>query len=136
MCEAGITQQMRKLSVKFRYHNGQLADFGAFPFSFAIEFTQLFPNQPRKMNNIIQNAEINKISFKLIILATILFSVLILDLFFNFHYNTYVYLFFIEIILLVYKFRNSSILTIILLFSSLKPKALGPLETMNTPSSV
>ena len=48
-------ERMRKLSVKFRYHNGQLADFGAFPFSFAIEFTQLFPNQPRKMNNIIQN---------------------------------------------------------------------------------
>ena len=48
-------ERMRKLSVKFRYHNGLLADFGAFPFSFAIEFTQLFPNQPRKMNNIIQN---------------------------------------------------------------------------------
>ena len=47
--------RIRKLSVKFRYHNGQLADFGAFPFSFAIEFTQLFPNQPRKLNNIIQN---------------------------------------------------------------------------------
>ena len=48
-------ERMRKLSVKFRYHNGQLADFGAFPFSFAIEFTQLLPNQPRKMNNITQN---------------------------------------------------------------------------------
>lgn len=48
-------ERIRKLSIKFRYHNGQLVDFGAFPFSFAIEFTQLFPNQPRKMNNIIQN---------------------------------------------------------------------------------
>lgn len=71
------------------------------------------------MKNIIQNAELNKISFKLIILTTILFSVLILDLFFNFHYNTYVYIFFIEIILLIYKFRFRSIITIILLFSSL-----------------
>ena len=43
-------ERIRKLSVKFRYHNGQLADFGAFPFSFAIEFTQLIPNQPRKFN--------------------------------------------------------------------------------------
>ena len=43
-------ERIRKLSIKFRYHNGQLVDFGAFPFSFAIEFTQLFPNQPRKFN--------------------------------------------------------------------------------------
>lgn len=43
-------ERIRKLSVKFRYHNGQLADFGAFPFSFTIEFTQLIPNQSRKFN--------------------------------------------------------------------------------------
>ena len=47
--------RIRRLNVKFRYHNGQLADFGAFPFSFAIEFTQLMPNQPRKFNNSLQN---------------------------------------------------------------------------------
>jgi hypothetical protein len=46
--------RMRKLSVRFRYHNGQLVNFGVFPFSFAIEFTTLTPNQPRKMTNIVQ----------------------------------------------------------------------------------
>ena len=44
--------RMRKLGVKFRYHNGQLVNFGAFPFSFAIEFTTLIPNQPRRINSI------------------------------------------------------------------------------------
>ena len=42
--------KIRKLSIKFRYHNGQLTDFGAFPFSFTIEFTQLIPNHQRKFN--------------------------------------------------------------------------------------
>ena len=44
--------RMRKLNVKFRYHNGQLVNFGAFPYSFTIEFTTLLPNQPRRVNNI------------------------------------------------------------------------------------
>jgi hypothetical protein len=44
--------RIRKLNVKFRYHNGQLVNFGAFPYSFAIEFTQLLPNQPRRINSI------------------------------------------------------------------------------------
>jgi hypothetical protein len=44
--------RMRRLGVRFRYHNGQLVNFGAFPFSFAIEFTQLIPNQPRRINPI------------------------------------------------------------------------------------
>ena len=48
-------ERMRKLSVRLRYHNGQLVNFGVFPFSFTIEFTQLIPNQQRKMNNITQN---------------------------------------------------------------------------------
>ncbi len=48
-------ERMRKLSIKFRYHNGQLVNFGAFPFSFAIEFTTLIPNQPRRINNVVQN---------------------------------------------------------------------------------
>ena len=48
-------ERMRKLSIKFRYHNGQLVTFGAFPYSFAIEFTTLIPNQPRRINNIGQN---------------------------------------------------------------------------------
>ena len=42
--------RMRKLSIKLRYHNGQLVNFGAFPYSFAIEFTTLWPNQPRRAN--------------------------------------------------------------------------------------
>jgi hypothetical protein len=45
-------ERMRKLSIKFRYHNGQLADFGAFPYSFSIEFTTLLPNQPRRINSL------------------------------------------------------------------------------------
>ena len=44
--------RMRKLSVKIRYHNGQLVNFGAFPYSFAIEFTTLLANQPRRINPI------------------------------------------------------------------------------------
>ena len=42
--------RMRRLGVRFRYHNGQLVNFGAFPYSFAIEFTTLTPNQPRRIN--------------------------------------------------------------------------------------
>ena len=45
-------ERMRKLSIKLRYHNGQLVNFGAFPYSFAIEFTTLQPNQPRRINPI------------------------------------------------------------------------------------
>lgn len=45
-------ERMRRLSVKFRYHNGQLVNFGAFPYSFAIEFTTLVPNQQRRINPI------------------------------------------------------------------------------------
>jgi hypothetical protein len=41
-------ERMRKLSIKLRYHNGQLVQFGVFPYSFTIEFTQLFPQQNRK----------------------------------------------------------------------------------------
>jgi len=43
-------ERMRKLSIKFRYHNGQLVNFGTFPYSFTIEFTTLAPNQLRRMN--------------------------------------------------------------------------------------
>ena len=42
--------RIRKLGVKFRYHNGQLVNFGAFPYSFAIEFTQLQSQQNRRTN--------------------------------------------------------------------------------------
>lgn len=44
--------RIRKLNIKIRYHNGQLAQFGVFPFSFMIEFTQLLPHQNRQVNPI------------------------------------------------------------------------------------
>jgi hypothetical protein len=40
--------RIRKLSIKLRYHNGQLVNFGAFPYSFTIEFTQLQSQQNRR----------------------------------------------------------------------------------------
>lgn len=43
-------ERIRKLNVKFRYHNGQLVNFGAFPYSFTIEFTQLQSQQNRRVN--------------------------------------------------------------------------------------
>jgi hypothetical protein len=43
-------ERIRKLGIKLRYHNGQLVQFGVFPYSFTIEFTQLFPQQNRKTN--------------------------------------------------------------------------------------
>ena len=45
-------ERMRKLSIRIRYHNGLLVNFGAFPYSFAIEFTTLVPNQQRRINPI------------------------------------------------------------------------------------
>jgi hypothetical protein len=45
-------ERMRRLGIRLRYHNGQLVNFGAFPFSFAIEFTTLVPNQPRRINSL------------------------------------------------------------------------------------
>jgi hypothetical protein len=43
-------ERIRKLSIKFRYHNGQLVQFGVFPYSFTLEFTQLFPQGNRITN--------------------------------------------------------------------------------------
>lgn len=45
-------ERIRKLSIKLRYHNGQLVNFGTFPYSFAIEFTQLQSQQNRKIQSI------------------------------------------------------------------------------------
>jgi hypothetical protein len=46
-------ERIRKLSFMIRYHNGQEVDFGQFPFSFTIEFTQLLARQtrPKLINN-------------------------------------------------------------------------------------
>jgi hypothetical protein len=43
-------ERIRKLNVKLRYHNGLLVDFGVFNYSFTIEFTQLVPQQNKKIN--------------------------------------------------------------------------------------
>ena len=45
-------ERIRKLSIKIRYHNGQLVNFGIFPFSFTIEFTQVFPQRDRTINQV------------------------------------------------------------------------------------
>ena len=42
--------RMRKLSIRIRYHNNQLVEFGVFNFSFTLQFTTLLPNIPRKVN--------------------------------------------------------------------------------------
>lgn len=48
--------RMRKLSVRFRYHNGHEVDFGQFPFSFTILFKLYLPTQTRaKFINNYQN---------------------------------------------------------------------------------
>jgi hypothetical protein len=36
-------ERIRRLSIKIRYHNGKLADFNTFPFSFMLEFGVLQP---------------------------------------------------------------------------------------------
>lgn len=36
-------ERIRKLSIKIRYHNGQIAQFGVFNFSFMLEFTLVVP---------------------------------------------------------------------------------------------
>ena len=43
-------ERIRKLKVKFRYHNNVLVDFGAFDFSFMLEFCLLRPQNERKYN--------------------------------------------------------------------------------------
>lgn len=44
--------RIRRLNIKLRYHNGQLVQFGVFPYSFTIEFTQLIPHQNRQLSTI------------------------------------------------------------------------------------
>jgi hypothetical protein len=43
-------ERIRKLSIKLRYHNGQIVQFGVFPYSFTLEFLQYFPQQHRTSN--------------------------------------------------------------------------------------
>jgi hypothetical protein len=46
-------EKMRKFSFKIRYHNGQLAEFGVFNFSFMLEFTQLVPQILRHAKTVV-----------------------------------------------------------------------------------
>jgi hypothetical protein len=43
-------ERIRKLKIKFRYHNNVLVDFGSFDFSFMLEFCILTPQNERKYN--------------------------------------------------------------------------------------
>ena len=43
-------ERIRKLKIKFRYHNNVLVDFGSFDFSFMLEFCLLRPQNERKYN--------------------------------------------------------------------------------------
>ena len=47
-------ERIGKFKFKFRYHNGQLVDFGLFDYSFMIEFNILKPQQQRSYS--IRNA--------------------------------------------------------------------------------
>lgn len=43
-------ERIRRLKIRIRYHNNQLADFGVFNYSFMLEFTQTVATQLRKMH--------------------------------------------------------------------------------------
>jgi len=43
-------ERIRKLKIKFRYHDGSLIDFGVFPYSFMLEFNMLRHQQERQYN--------------------------------------------------------------------------------------
>lgn len=47
-------ERIRRLKIKIRYHNGQLVNFGSFPYNFMLEFCILRPQQDRSYN--IKNA--------------------------------------------------------------------------------
>jgi len=43
-------ERIRRLKFRFRYHNGELVDFGVFEYSFTLEFTTLLPMINRAVN--------------------------------------------------------------------------------------
>ena len=45
-------ERMRRFKIKIRYHNGRLANFGVFNFSFVIEFTLQMPQMLRASNSV------------------------------------------------------------------------------------
>jgi hypothetical protein len=50
-------ERIRKLSIKIRYHNGQLAQFGSFNYSFMLEFTLMLPQMLRNQNAVAASAK-------------------------------------------------------------------------------
>ena len=46
-------ERMRRLKIKLRYHNGQLANFGVFDYSFVIEFTLQMPQLLRNTTSVV-----------------------------------------------------------------------------------
>lgn len=52
-------ERMRRFYIKFRYHNGQLVNFGELNFSFVIEFTLQMPQILRSSKSIIYPPNIN-----------------------------------------------------------------------------
>lgn len=52
-------ERMRKFTVKFRYHNGQLVNFGELDYSFVIEFTLQMPQMLRSSKSIVYPPNIN-----------------------------------------------------------------------------
>lgn len=52
-------ERIRKLRLKFRYHDGQLVDFDGLPYSILLEFTLFTPQQVRKQN--VYNPQTGKI---------------------------------------------------------------------------
>ena len=52
-------ERMRKFYIKFRYHNGQLVNFGELDFSFVIEFTLQMPQMLRTSKSIVYPPNIN-----------------------------------------------------------------------------
>ena len=47
-------ERIRKLKIRTRYHDGALAVFGVFNYSFTLEFTMLIPQQLTKINTLHQ----------------------------------------------------------------------------------
>jgi len=57
--------RIRKLKVKFRYHNGQLLNFGKFNYTFTLEFTQYMPSQMKNYKvSDLKNGMITQAAFR------------------------------------------------------------------------
>jgi hypothetical protein len=58
-------ERIRKLKVKFRYHNGQLLNFGKFNYTFTLEFIQYMPSQMKNYKvSDLKNGMITQAAFR------------------------------------------------------------------------